>query len=435
LTGSRIDHPIPIVEIPRQRFELGCGAVLLVSPRLGAPVTAVRAHIRGGPSLDPLGKEGQAYLTGALCDQGTEGHDEQELASLLEPAGGDVSGDANGISGSIAGDSWRLLLDLMAEMLTSATFPAEEVDLHKRRLLTRLAIERDDPRAQGRRRFRKLVYGDHWLGRAPYGDIESVERLTPEDLRAHREAYWCGRRTYFAVCGDVDAIQVRDHLDGLLAGWNPGTAFAPAAPHFPERAVRADVFWASRQQVHIHLGHLGVVRTHPDYPALVVMDHILGTGPGFTNRISRRLRDELGLAYAVSADIHSSSGVLPGTFTAYIGTSPEHVKTATEGFLHEMRLIREEPVSAEELSTAKSYLFGSMALGFERAMRRAGHLISAEIYGFPEDALERLAASFEAVTIEDVQRVAAEHLYPGRCCLAAAGPTSTAELLPLLTSA
>lgn len=432
MSDPQIDHPIPIIEVPRERFELGCGAVLLVSPRPGAPVTAARAHVRGGPSLDPFGKEGEAYLTGALCDQGTERHDELELASLLEPAGGDVSGDANGISGSIAGGSWRLLLDLMVEMLTSATFPAEQVDLHKRRLLTRLAIERDDPRAQGRRRFRKLVYGDHWLGRAAYGEIESVERLTPEDLRAHRESNWCGRRTYFAVCGDVDATEVRNYLEGLLAGWKPGTAFDPAPPDFPERSVRADVFWASRQQVHIHLGHLGVVRAHPDYPALVVMDHILGTGPGFTNRISRRLRDELGLAYAVSADIHSSSGVLPGTFTAYIGTSPEHVRTATEGFLREMRLIREEAVSAEELSTAKNYLFGSMALGFERAMRRAGHLISAEIYGFPEGVLKRLAASFEAVTAEDVQRVATEHLYPERCCLAAAGPTSTEELLPLL---
>ena len=79
-----------------------------------------------------------------------------------------------------------------------------------------------------------------------------------------------------------------------------------------------------------------------DIGSLVVMDHVLGTGPGFTNRISRILRDEKGLAYSVNANIHGSAGILPGMFTAYIGTSPDNVRTAVAGFLHEMRRIRDE---------------------------------------------------------------------------------------------
>jgi len=155
---------------------------------------------------------------------------------------------------------------------------------------------------------------------------------------------------------------------------------------------------------------------------------VLGTGPGFTNRISRRLRDELGLAYAVSANIHASAGLLPGTFTAYIGTSPQHLRTATQGFLREIRRIQGELVGEEELELAKSYLLGSFPLGFERASQRASYLVSAELHGFPEDHLDRLLAQFAAVRAEDVRRAARAHLFPDASCLVAAGPVKVSDV-------
>lgn len=423
------------VEIPRERFVLSCGAVLLVSARPAASITAVRVHVRGGPSLDPSGKEGLAYLTGHLTDQGTEDHTEEQIAELLEPAGGEVSGDSNGLGGTISGGSWQLLVDLVSELLTRPTYPDEKFARQRTRLLSRLQVEREDPRVQGGRLFRKLVYGDHWLGRPSFGTPESVAAITAADLRAHHRAAWVGKRCIIGVCGNLDAGAVRDRFEDALAGLDPGEPFVRESAIVPELAPRAAAFPADRKQVHVYLGHLGIRRQDPDYATLVVMDHVLGTGPGFTNRITRRLRDEQGLAYHVSADIHSSAGVLPGTFTAYIGTSPEHVATSVEGFLEEMRTIRDVPVSQEELATAKSYVVGSFPLGYERATRRANHLVSSEIYDFPRDVLQRLPREFAAVTPEDVQRVARAHLHPDACCLTAAGPTSEAELEALLAPA
>ena len=109
-----------------------------------------------------------------------------------------------------------------------------------------------------------------------------------------------------------------------------------------------------------------------------------------SNRISRRLRDELGLAYSVSANIHASAGLLPGTFTAYIGTSPDKVTTAIDGFLREIRRIQDEPVERDELEVAKDYLLGAFPLGFQRASRRAGYMIAAHLHEFPPDNLQRL---------------------------------------------
>jgi zinc protease len=104
------------------------------------------------------------------------------------------------------------------------------------------------------------------------------------------------------------------------------------------------------------------------------------------------------------------------------------VATAVEGFRKEMRRLQEEPVPAEELEVAKSYLIGSFPLGFERAARRAGYLISAEVHQFPQDALERLLESFAGVSAEDVQRVARLHLHPGQCSISVSGPVSAREI-------
>ena len=135
------------------------------------------------------------------------------------------------------------------------------------------------------------------------------------------------------------------------------------------------------------------------------------------------------------ASIASSAGVLPGTFSAYIGTSPKHVATALAGFLEEIRRIREEPVEPEELELARDYLLGSFALGFERAARRAQYAIYAERNELGDRHLQELCDAFATVSAEDVRRVARAHLHPERACVAAAGPITAAELKRLVAGA
>ena len=111
-----------------------------------------------------------------------------------------------------------------------------------------------------------------------------------------------------------------------------------------------------------------------------------------------------------------------------MSASPEHFATAMEGFLQEMHRIRDEKVTKAELTLAKDYLTGSFALGFERASRRASHLIALERNGFPPDHVERLLEDFRAVTAADIRRVAREHLHPERTCLSVGGPLSTRDV-------
>lgn len=426
---------IPAPKLDIESFELSCGARLYVSPRPGAPMTAAQIHIRGGHSLDTEDLGGVAYLTGRLTDQGTKTRTADELALELDPHAGSLSGDSAGVSGQIVSSKWRLLCQRLAQAATAPTYPRARVALQRNRLLNRLLVEQGDPRAQALLAFRRLVYGDHWLGQPHYGTHDSVERIERKHLTAFHRKHWVASRAVIAVCGDVDPAAVRRTFERELREWRTGKDLGPPDQDFPARRVRAAAFRAKRQQVHLYLGHLGVRIQDPDYPALVVMDHVLGTGPGFTNRISQRLRDQDGLAYTVHAAIHSSSGNLPGAFTAYIGTSPEHTGRALAGFVEEMRRIQDEPVPAAELDVAKSYLTGSFGLGFERSSRRAGFLVSKVRFGLPEDHLESLPARFAAVTADDVQRAAQRHLFPDACCLSAGGPLSNKELRAALTAA
>ncbi|MBL4771205.1 MAG: insulinase family protein [Planctomycetes bacterium] len=418
--------------IPRVRYELPGGGILLVSRRPSAPVTAVRIHMRGGLLADPNGREGLSQWMGQLTDQGTAEHDEAGIAERIEPWGGAVGGDSTGLHGSMAGDNWRQLLDVMVELTSRPAYPDEAVKIQMARTLSQMKVQEEDPRVQGARSFRRLIYGSHRFGQPGQGTLKSLEGITPQDLRDHHKTHWGSARAVIAVCGNVDPDAVYERMLVLLKDWHTGTPEPEWDREFPEREVRAEAFEKGREQVHVYYGHLGVERKVADYPALVVMDHVLGSGPGFVSRLSKKLRDEQGLAYSVHADIHSSAGLYPGMFTAYIGTSPEHVERAVQGIQAEVRDIRDVPVSEDELVMARDYVTGSMVLGYERASSRAGSLVGQELHGFPEDHLETLRSAYHKVTVKDVQETAQRNLHPDASVLAASGSITTETLRGLM---
>src|SRR4029077_5192715 len=178
------------------------------------------------------------------------------------------------------------------------------------------------------------------------------------------------------------------------------------------------------QQLNIYLGHLGVTRTNPDFYALQVLDTILGGGAGFTARIPQRLRDELGLAYTTFASITMTAGLDPGRFVAFIGTSPENMKLATEGLLNEIRRIIEEPVTAQELQDARDYLTGSFVFAFESSSQIARFLAHPEIYGLGVYYIEKYPKYICAVTAEDVTRVARKYLDSENYTMVVVGPVN-----------
>src|SRR5262249_26574840 len=150
-------------------------------------------------------------------------------------------------------------------------------------------------------------------------------------------------------------------------------------------------------QLQFYLGQLGIKRKDPDYYKLLVMDYVLGTGPGFTDRLSARLRDREGLGYTVNGNITNSAGVHRGMFTCYIGTEPENFAKVKKLFLEEINRIRDEKVTDTELKDAKNYLTGSKLLAFATNAGVAEQLLSIERYDLGFTYLKDFQKAVDAV--------------------------------------
>jgi zinc protease len=224
------------------------------------------------------------------------------------------------------------------------------------------------------------------------------------------------------VAGDFKTGEMVKKIEALTRGWKAAEAGRPkvATPPKPAGAEKI-VSDPAASQVHVFIGHLGVTRDNPDYYKLLVMDNVLGVGPGFTDRLSATLRDRLGLAYTVNASIAGSAGKEPGAFTGFVGTFPEKFLDVKFGFLKEVNKIRDEAPTAQEVDDAKKYLLGSLPFRFTTLSAVAGELLAAERYGLGFDYLERFRAGVEAVTPADVQAVARKYIDPKALVVVAVG--------------
>jgi len=402
--------------------ELDSGLTLLAVHNPGVLTYACVISLDIRPGDEPADSSGLANLVGECLDEGTKRYDSLELSAAAESLGAMMEGNHRGGLVMCPATAQKEALELLREMVLDAEFPGREVRRVQAEVLSEIKAEEDDPRAVAARRFRKEVYRDHPLGRAAHGTAKSVGKCKPKDLRAYHDAWFRPKGGYIAASGPEPTGRTLDRLEKAFARFRSKAPQHPPAVDIGLADAGRDVHLPmAREQVHVYLGHLGIRRTHPDFYRLSVMDHILGTGPGFTSRVSRKLRDEQGLCYSVSAGITSSAGEEPGTFTAYIGTSPEHRQKAVDGFLDEIRRIRSEPPSAQELQDVKDYLTGSFVFALERNSNLAAYAIRARRFGLGFDFLHRYPGLVRDITAEQVREVAERHLHPDRLAVISAG--------------
>ncbi|MCR9246049.1 MAG: insulinase family protein [bacterium] len=408
------------LEIGERELRNGLTLLAVRNPRVQTFAAVTTLDIRGID--EPVDRMGLANLVGSCLDEGTKKHDDLELAKAAEACGASLDGSSTGGVVMAPASSQKPALALLREIILEPTFPSRQVKRVQAEVLTEIAAEEDDPRTVAARRFRRYVYGDHPLARPAQGTAATVAKLTPKDLRAYHKRLFRPAGGYVAISAPDEVEQSLDRLEKVFKSFR-----GDAVEHgeYPTVELSAgshnDHVAMPREQVHIYLGHVGVRRNDPDFYVLSVMDHILGTGPGFTSRCARKLRDEQGLCYAVSAGITPSAGREPGTFTAYIGTSPEHRQRAVDGFLAEIERIRSELVSEQELEDVKQYLTGSFVFALERNSNLAAYAIRAKRFGLGFDFIHRYPDTIRSITTEQVRAAAERHLHPDRIAVISAG--------------
>jgi zinc protease len=409
-----------------QRVVLPNGLTLLLFENHRLPIVVADVSVHQVRLHEPDDKVGIATLMGQLLDEGTTRHGGPEIAELIENVGGSLSLTASGGKVKVLSPDRHLGLNLLFECLAQANFPRDAFERERTRLLSQIKDTERQPEAKAQRTFTELVYGRHPAGRPALGRFEAVQKLTPEDCAAFYHRLFVPNNTVVAVVGDFDSKQVIDEVTRLTADWKKGPVDKPETPAVdkPEKFTEKILSLPAAAQLHFFMGHVGIRRDNPDYYKLLVMDYVLGTGPGFTDRLSARLRDREGLAYTVMANISSSATEEPGIFTCYIGTDPENFGRVREMFLEELNRIRDEKPKESEVEDAKRYLLGNLPFKFTTNDSVAGQLLTVERYHLGFKYPEEYRKAVAAVTPADVQEVARKYLDPKRMILVAAGAIS-----------
>ena len=403
----------------------GLKVILVENP--ANPTVSMTVSVFTGSRYESEEKAGLAIMVSRLLDEGTTNRTSLEIAEAIESVGGALDTDGSFermvVSASVLKQDLDLGLELAADILINPAFPQEYVEKEIARTLSEIASAKDRPQVVAGWAFNELVYGNHPLSRPSHGYPATVEKITREDLKEFHKTYFVPNNALLSIVGDFKIADVMPRIERFFSGWEAKPIKFPAYPD-PVRQTerRTKYITMPAQQLNIYLGHLGIARTNPDYYVLQVLDTILGGGAGFTARIPQRLRDELGLAYTTFASITMTAGLDPGRFIAFIGTSPENMALATEELLNEIRRIVDEPVTEQELQDAKAYLTGSFVFAFESSAQIARFLVHAEVYALGFDYVERYPEYIDAVTREDIVRVAKRYLSADNYTLVVVGP-------------
>lgn len=418
----------PGVNLPVQMDRLANGLTVLLCPQTRIPAVTLGAVVLAGSREDPPGQEGLAYMLGNLLDEGTSRRGHEEIAGFIDQVGGTMetygSREACGVNAKLLAENFWEGLDLLQELIYDSVFPEDRIEHLRSQILTRIASLEDRPDYLGSREFSRIIYEGTPLSNPAHGYRDTVERLNRDQLRAFYRDCFHPANTVLVLSGDFDAPAALDHVRQTWNGppGRPPLARQPFSLTRQTGRVEKRLTVKDKEQHHIYLGHLGIRRNNPDYYRLLVLDVILGGGPGFTSRIPKRLRDEMGLAYHTYASICATAGFDDGRFTAYIGTSPEHREVAIEAMLEEIRRIQAEPVSTDELSAAKDYLTGSFVFKFETMSQVSAFMLAAWLHDLGFDYPERFPALIREITAADVQAVARQYLDPENYTLVEVGP-------------
>jgi zinc protease len=406
-----------------RRVELPNGIVLLLFEDHRLPIVTAQASLRHVSVHEPDEKLGVAMLTGGLLDEGTDKTTGPKIAQLIEDVGGELALTANGGAVKVLSGDRALALRLLFECLSQANFPKEAFERNKQRQLSAIEEAESQPEAKSKREFYAAVYGKHPKGRPERGTKESVGKLTREDCAAFHKKVFVPNNLTVAVVGDFNSKDVIDEITRLTADWKKSDLPKVETPAVekPKEFTQKIITMPDAAQLQFHMGHVGVTRKSPDYYKLLVMDYVLGTGPGFTDRLSSRLRDREGLAYTVNANISGTADLEPGVFACYIGTAPKNFDRVKKEFHEELNRIRDEKAKKAEVEDAKSFLIGNLPFRTTTSGDIAGQLLYIERHGLGFDYLDDYRKGVSAVTVEDVQEVAKKYIDPKRMVLVAAG--------------
>lgn len=424
--------PAPVHAIEVQEVTSPGGIKAWLVEDRSIPLISLSLAFRGGSVLDPAGREGTARLVSGLLDEGAGDLDSRAFQQRLNDLAIDWRFEAGieEFTGSIRTlTEYRdQAFDLLRLGLTQPRFDADPVERIRGQLLSLLAGDAADPASIADRAWWHLGYPGHPYSRQSSGTQDGLKAVAAEDLRSYARRVFARDNLMIGVVGDIGAAELGPLLDKTFGALPAQGELKRPADAMPAAGATVIVDRDIPQSV-VMFGHAGVKRDDPDFFAAFVMNHILGGG-GFGSRLTTEVREKRGLAYSVDTNLVTLDHT--GLIMGYVATQNERAADTLAILRQEWARLAAEAPTEKEIEDAKLYLTGSYALRFSSSQRIADILVAIQIQGFPADYFANRNSYIEAVTAEDVRRVARRLLDPDKLIVVVvgrpAGVTATAPV-------
>jgi zinc protease len=378
------------------------------------PLIAVDFAFRGGANQDPVEKPGIANLAVDLLDEGAGDLDSKTFKDRLERRAIELSFQTGRdyVRGTMRTltENRDEAFNLLRLALTAPRFDAKDIERVRAQTVSRLERQTTSPNDIASRNWWEVAFPGHPYGRPVLGTLDSVPRITADDLHAYVKRIFAREYLKVAVVGDIDTESVGRLVDSTFGSLPAKAQRVVAADVTPKGLGRRIVVDLDVPQAVVTFGGIGVARHDPDFMAAYVVNHILGGG-SFTSRLYKEVREKRGLAYGVFDSLvwlNHSAVLIGGT-----ATRAEATGDAIKVIEDEFQSMAKDGPTQDELDKAKTYLKGSFALGLDTSSKIANQLVMMQIDNLGIDYIDRRDSLIDAVTLADAKRVAKRLLDPG----------------------
>lgn len=415
---------------PIEKMKLSNGLEVWAVRQTELPIVSMNMVFKSGGTFEPTEKSGVASMTAQLIDDGTKTRSALDIANELQSIGASMGAgsgwDSTNVSISTLTKNLDKALEIYSDVIVNPTFPEKEIETVRRRALVGFVQRKSNPGEISDIVFNKIIYGGHPYGRQLSGTETTIKNLSRNDLVGFYESTYRPNNAVLIVVGDVDGKTLMPKLEKAFADWKPGKVENGELPNI-QPMQKATLYLVDRPnsaQSVVSIGQVGVDRSNPDFYALQVMNSILGGQ--FTSRINMNLREDKGYTYGARSGYSFRRGA--GPFTASADVQTAVTKESVAEFMKELNGIRGAvPVTQKELEYNKQSLIRRFPAGFETVGQISAQLANVAVYGLPDTYFNDYISKINAVTIEDVNRVANKYLTPDKMAIVIVGDRRAIE--------
>jgi zinc protease len=388
---------------------LGNGIRLIVKENRNNPIVSIQVSFLAGVRFEEEAQNGINQFMAVMITKGTEKQTSLEIAKKVERMAGSLSGfsghNSFGLSFTFLSQHFDEAMTLLGEVVKHPSFDTDEMEKRRRSILAAIRQQEDDLDRMVFKLFRKVLYEKHPYRMDTIGTLDSVQRITQKDLKEYYRRIAVPENMVLTVVGDVDLNQAASAVQKELGKIQKSNFVPPKVPKEPPlQKTRKSEVYKEKEQAHFVLGFPGATVQSRDRYVLDVLDAALS---GMGGRLFYELRDKESLAYALA--FISNVNLDPGYICVYMGTHPDKIETAIAGVLRELKKVKDEGLTDDEVERAKRYLIGNFEIGLQTNGAHAGQMSVDELMGLGYDHLERYPNEIQKVTREDVHRVAKEY--------------------------